>query len=111
MKKILNKQKGPEDIIQEDIIKYLKIRDWWVKIMHGNMFQSGVPDLYIAHARYGTRWVEVKNPLAYRFTQPQLEDFRHMSAKNVGIWVLVAATHEEYNKLFLPPNWMMYLKV
>jgi len=78
---------------------------------HGNMYQSGFPDLYICHARYGTRWVEVKVKDKYKFTGAQLENFPAMSAKNVGIWILTAATEEEYAKLFKPANWHTFLNV
>ena len=57
----LNPRKGPEAKIQEAIIKKIKSLDWYVKSTHGNMYQSGFPDLFISHAKYGQKWVEVKN--------------------------------------------------
>jgi len=104
-------RKGPEAAIQEKIVAYLKIRDWVVRETHGNIFQSGFPDVYAAHRRYGTRWIEVKNSDAYAFTPAQLEFFPLLSSAGVGVWVLVAATEEEYNKLWQPPNWHQYLSV
>lgn len=103
-------EKDPlEAQIQAEIERYLKIRDWLVKSTHGNMYQSGFPDLFTAHTRYGTRWIEVKRPKGYRFTPAQLRDFSLFSAQGVGIYILTAATEEEYKKLFRPANWQWYL--
>lgn len=102
---------GPEAIIQAAIVKELRFREWFVKETHGNMFQSGFPDLYAAHPRRGTRWIEVKNPLAYSFTKAQMEDFPRFAAAGVGIWILVAPTQEELDKLDKPANWHTYLSI
>lgn len=103
-------KKGPEAKIQQELIYFLQAREWLVKPTHGNLYQSGFPDLYCAHHRYGQRWVEVKNPLAYRFTGAQLTEFPRFSAAGAGIWILTAATEDEYAKLFGPENWFTYLK-
>ncbi|MFA5758467.1 MAG: hypothetical protein WC942_03725 [Clostridia bacterium] len=108
-KKTIRPRKGPEAKIQDDIIKFLTLRGWWVKIIHGSTFQNGLPDLFAAKRSCGSRWIEVKNPEGYRFTGAQMETFPIMSAMGVGIWILTAATEREYNKLFLPPNWWTYL--
>lgn len=78
---------------------------------HGNLYQSGFPDVYCMHRSYGSRWVEVKNPLAYAFTPAQIREFPLMVAHGTGVWVLVAATEEEYQKLFKPCNWWHYLSI
>lgn len=104
-------QKGPEWVIQQSIIKMLVDREWFVKVIHGNVYQSGLPDLFACKRRFGSRWIECKNPLKYAFTAAQLETFPRMMAENVGIWVLTAATDAEYDKLFKPPNWYLYLPV
>lgn len=103
-------KKGPEAKIQEEIIKELRFREWLVKETHGNMYQSGFPDLYCAHPKYGQRWVEVKNAEAYRFTPAQKEWFPKFAAVQVGVWVLVSAEPYELAKLMGPPNWHTYLK-
>ncbi len=89
----------------------LTLKGWFVKIIHGSAFQSGLPDLFVAQRSYGTRWVEVKNPKHYTFTAAQMTDFQRLSAEGVGIWILTAATELEYAKLFKPPNWYTYLSV
>lgn len=100
--------RGPEEIIQTALIKFLEDRGWFVKSTHGNVFQFGFPDLYATHKLYGPRWIEVKNPLAFAFTPAQLVDFPKFTENGTKIWILVAATNEEYQKLFKEPNWYYY---
>lgn len=102
---------GPEAIIQGDFVNYLRMRQWVVRETHGNMYQSGFPDVYAAHVRYGARWVECKNPLAYSFTPAQLEFFPLLASAGIGVWIITAATDEEYYKLWQPANWWQYLPV
>jgi hypothetical protein len=73
------------------------------------MYQHGLPDLYIAKRRYGTRWVEVKYKKKFSFTPAQWEDFPRMVAEGIGIWIMTAATEEEYQKLFEKPNLWKYM--
>ncbi len=109
MERFHSKKKGnPEEIIRDDIKKFLELRGWFVKVTHGNMFQSGFPDLFACHPSYGTRWIEVKNPEKFAFTQQQLIDFPQFVSHGCGIWVLVGATQDEYNKLFKACNWWHY---
>lgn len=105
------KHDGPEAKIQEAIIKKLTLLDWFVKSTHGNLFQKGFPDLYACHRSYGARWIECKNPGHYRFTEAQIHDFTMMSAKGVGIWILISDDDSEIAKLFQPSNWYSYLPV
>lgn len=99
-----------EEKIRESIIKKLRMLEWYVKIMHGNIFTKGFPDLFCAHYKYGIRLVEVKQPDPEHstFTAAQIEDFPRMEAAGVGIWILVADTDHEYAKLFQAPNWRQY---
>lgn len=80
-----------------------------VKETHGNAYQSGFPDVYATHERYFMRWIEVKVPEAFSFTPAQLRDYPVMRAKGSPIWILTAATDEEYEKLFKPCNLSEYL--
>jgi hypothetical protein len=107
--KIITARAKPEAIIQADFTKFLRERKWFVKSTHGNMYQSGFPDLYTAHRMYGQRWVEVKNPAHFYFTDAQMETFPLLNAHGVGVWVIIAATEEEYKKLFGPQNWYFYI--
>lgn len=104
-------RKKPETILQNGIAGMLRMKGWYVMATHGNMYQSGFPDLYATHSIYGTRWIEVKRPSGYSFTPAQLDHFPKLSAHGTRIYILTAATEEEYKKLFGPANWHMYLGV
>jgi hypothetical protein len=104
-------KRQPEAIIQKEIMNYLRLREWLVINIHGSIYSMGLPDLYACHSRYGSRFIEVKNPKYYSFTAAQLEIFPQLMSKGVGVWVLVAATEEEYKKLFKPANWHHYLDI
>lgn len=107
---------NPEQKIQDHIIEFLSIRGWVVMPTHGNMYQQGFPDLYCLHHNYGAKWIEVKNPKGYSFTPAQRKYFPIIAQAlemgpdhRQGIWILTAATEEEYKKLFGPQNWYTYL--
>jgi len=99
---------GPEYGIQSRIVNYLRDRGWLVERMVGGAFQSGIPDLYVFHPKYGPRWLEVKNPISYVFTRAQKIKFPTWEKYGLGIWILTS--EEEYDKLFEPPNWREYWK-
>lgn len=101
---------GPEYKIQAEFIKFLKERGWLVERMIGNAFQHGIPDLYIHHPEYGARWVDIKNPGRYEFTKSQRIKWPLWDKFGCGVWIIAAATEEEYRKLFRPPNWRNYWK-
>jgi hypothetical protein len=88
----------------------MQARGWLVERMIGNAFQYGIPDLYCAHPKYGQRWIDVKNPGDYEFTKHQKWKWPIWDKYGVGIWIIVDATEEEYEKLFQPPNWRSYWK-
>lgn len=107
--KVRNYGEGPEKKIQNAFIKFLKLRDWYCKILHGNAYQQGMPDLFICHHKFGSRFVEIKVPKGYKFMQSQVETFKEMSKADIGIWVVNEAAEHEYRKLFKPANWYHYL--
>ena len=88
----------------------LRNKGWLVREMFGTAVQSGFPDLYATHSNYGCRWIEIKRAKSYSFTAAQLEWFPKFCANGSGIWILVAATQSEYEKLFAKYNWCWYLK-
>lgn len=103
--------KKPEPLeikIRTDLVEFLEPREWLVEITHGNKYQHGIPDLFCNHLRYGYRWIECKRPTQYAFTKSQKIKFPVWEKHGVGIWILVAATEDEYDKLFGPPNWRDY---
>lgn len=102
---------GPEAIIQRDVITLLLQKGWYVVVIPGSKYLSGMPDLYATHSRYGSRLIEVKLPgmVGSKFTPAQLEKFPKLAANGSGIWIITAATESEYNLLFKRQNWWMYL--
>lgn len=99
---------GPEWRIQNKFISFLKDRHWHVERMIGNMMQFGIPDLYVAHKKYGDRWIDLKNPTNYDFTIRQIQKWPVWEAHGIGIWIITG--NEDYHKLFKPPNWRDYWK-
>lgn len=104
----IRKIDDPEMKIQVAIEEKLTLLGWYVKRMHGSLYQSGVPDLYVAHISYGQRWLEIKNPLKYEFTTAQLKEFHLMAAARVGIWIATDVLQVP-DLLFKPPNWHLFL--
>ena len=104
---------GPEAKIQAKIIKMLETKGWWVKTTHGNAHTDGWPDLLACHRILGTRWIEVKRPnmQGSKFTKAQLRDFPKLACNGSDVWVLTAATEEEYQKLFREGNWYLYTSI
>lgn len=103
----------PEFKIQQEIIAFLRAREWFVMTIHGSVYQSGLPDLYATHALFRARWIEVKLPdmEGSHFTARQMEIFPQLCGHGAGVWVLTAATESEYRKLLGEPNWYTYLPV
>lgn len=109
--KITDYQKGEEAVIQLAVIDFLTLKGWFVKSTHGNMYQSGFPDLWASHHQFGSRWIEVKKPKGYSFTAAQLRDFPKMCAFGSGVWIMTGATEDQYRCLFKPCNWSHYLSM
>lgn len=110
MGRIRKRKHGPEWYIQQDLIKFLETRGWLVEVMHGNLYQKGIPDLFAFRKDVGVRWIDCKNPASYTFTQDQRKKWPKWRDAGIGIWILTAATQEEYDKLFGPPNMGDYWK-
>jgi len=103
------KRGRPEKIIEDKIRDKLTLQGWFVIKTHGNQFQSGLPDLYATHSKYGIRWIEVKTPTG-RFTAAQRDVFPKLSANGTRIWVLEGAEEHDLNLIFGPENWYRFLK-
>ena len=102
--------KKSETILQENIMKMMTWKGWFTKNTHGSLYSSGWPDFFASHRTYGHRWIEVKMPdrSGDPFTKMQHETFPELCSHGSGVWVLVAATEEEYAKLFQKFNWWIY---
>lgn len=110
MDPIKTRKDNEEARIQAAIISVLQARQWFCKETHGNLYSYGFPDIYVSHRKYGTRWIEVKKPVGYKFTPAQIEFFPLFSANGSPIWV--ATTHEGVEDLIMkrPENWFQYLQ-
>lgn len=104
------KRDNPEKRIEDKIREKLTLRGWYVIKMHGNMFQAGVPDLYATHAKYGSRWIEVKTPKG-SFTPAQMDTFPKLAAHGTKIWVLTSSEDSQLDLLFKHHNWFMFLRL
>lgn len=104
----MKQPKKYERDIQKEIINFLKLRDWDVSVTHGTSLMVGFPDLYVVHASFGARWVEVKRP-GGKLTNSQRIKFTRWAACNIGVWVMEAANEFNYQLLFGPRNWSTYL--
>lgn len=91
--------------IQRELVAFLQARDWHVERMSADAYQNGIPDLYCHHPKWGGRWIEVKRPTDYTFTRRQRQKWPKWSQAGIPIWILTAATQEQYDLLFKPPNW------
>lgn len=109
-KRIINWAARPEAKIQKAVIDFLILRGWFVKVLHGNAYQAGMPDLFICKRSLGWRFLEIKQPDKYMFTEDQCRTFPRLAKEGVGVWIMNAATPHEYNKLFLPANWWTYFE-
>lgn len=87
------------------IIKKLEARGWFCNVTHGNMYQSGFPDVYAMHpVRRLSRWIEVKNPTSFKFTDAQKLWYPRMIASGIPIWVLMGHDDTQLALLNGPPN-------
>lgn len=110
---------GPEFYIQPLWVDFLERKKWHVERLIGNTLQYGIPDLFIAHKDYGTRWVDIKVYGGYSFTKKQRQKWPIWEKYGIGIWILGAKSKvectkvhmlEEYDNLFQQPNWRQFWK-
>ncbi len=111
MKKLnIRKKHGPEYHVQQDVVAFLRQRGWHVERLIGVALQSGLPDLFACHPKFGIRFIELKNEDHYGFTKAQKWKFPVLMQYGLGIWILTAANEEQYDRLFKEPNLWDYLE-
>ena len=103
--------KNPETKIYERIRDHLRYKGWFVQNIHGNIFQSGLPDMFCSHPNYPNRWVELKTPTRSNhkhggLAPNQISKFKEMEAAGCGVWILTRV--EDWHILMGPPNWKSY---
>jgi hypothetical protein len=109
---------GEEFFVQNHWVAFLKSKGWHVERLVGNAYQRGIPDLFIGHPDYGTRWIDIKVFGRYSFTKAQKKIWPVWEEYGIGIWIMGAEWRgdctkeyllEQYNRvLFNPPNWRDY---
>jgi len=95
---------------------FLTARGWHTENIHGNQFQSGLPDCYICHQNYSPRWIEFKvfdNRLIH-LTPMQKKKFPILASMGVPIYIIASddlrglenkyKRERLYKKLFDEPN-------
>jgi hypothetical protein len=102
------KTREDEWAIRRDVKEMLEQRGWLVEITHGNAFQSGLPDLFCFHRKWGERWIDLKRPKGYSLTRAQRRKWPIWEEAGLGVWILTDATQAAYDLLFAPPNWRCY---
>lgn len=100
------KNSRPEDKISIAVQRKLREEGWFCIKTHGNAFQSGLPDIYACHEKYGSRWIETKVPLKGQITRAQWVVFNQLNDKGIGVYIITKP--EDYPKLFKPSNWPWY---
>jgi len=80
---------------------------WHLEKLHGNKYQSGLPDYVAMHIRFGLVWIETKAP-GGKLSQRQHQKFAVLEEKGQKIFVLENETH--YGRLFTTPNWRQYIR-
>lgn len=108
---------GPEFHIQNRWVDFLEGKKWYVERLVGNAYQSGIPDLFIAHPDHGTRWVDIKVYGSYNFTKAQRLKWPLWEKAGIGIWIIGARSPDECTKEFMineypilmdTPNWRQF---
>lgn len=104
------KRNRPEEEIVKKLKPFYEMKGWKVYRTHGSALQDGFPDLYITHKDYGSRWVEVKLPgmKGSQWTKAQRRNFPVWVNNGSPIWIITAATDQEYKKLFEKCNFFYY---
>ncbi len=95
----------------------LRSRGWDVRNIHGNQYQKGLPDRFISHPMYTSRWIEYKvfnKHYKVKITDAQAVVFPILLHNNVPIYAICAQDlrgvqfkrlrERLYKKLFDPPN-------
>lgn len=74
---------------------------WWVKKIHGSIYQIGLPDLIAIHPVYGTKWIEMK-VFPNKLENSQKKLFGEMQRHGAKVYILRGV--EDYHLLFEPCN-------
>lgn len=99
-----------EKQIEVKLMKRLEYYGWFVKKLHGNTFQSGMPDLFVSRKDLGIRLIEIKKPGSWSFTNSQKSTFPLLMASGAPVYLLFGYSDEDIILLSSPPNLVNYLE-
>jgi hypothetical protein len=99
----LKSRGSPEHQQQQALRRRMEQEGWLTEKVHGNLYQSGWPDLFCHHLTHGARWIELKRSAKTKLRPSQVGLFTRWSHYGVNVWVLTGP--EDYVLLFKPPNW------
>lgn len=94
--------------LMDQVAAKLRRLGWLVWRIPSVKDHEGIPDLYVAHKLYGSRWVEVKCRAS--FTAAQQRTFKELTDQGIGLWV-VTSLDDVPAVLRKPPNWHLYLPI
>lgn len=97
----------PEAILGNQIKKYLEVRGWKLIKLHGNQFQSGLPDYVALYPGGKIKWIEIKTPTG-RLSSRQIEKFSLLEKMGQQIYILTCL--EECKWLDMQPNWSTHVR-
>ena len=96
---------------------FLEARGWHCEKIIGNQYQQGLPDLFICHSQYTSRWIECKvieTDGSIHITPAQRIKFPILLSRGVPIYVIASddlrgtknysKRERLYQKLFDEPN-------
>lgn len=111
-KKSSRPTKNPESKIQERIKEHMEGNGFYVQVISGGLYQSGLPDLYAVRNDLGSLWIEVKTPKRAReamggLSPVQVANFKKMASHGAKIYILSSV--KEYYRVFEEPNFYSYL--
>lgn len=87
-----------EKDFQRKLIDFLKKRNAFVFNFIGNVFQSGVPDLFVAH-RYWSGWLELKT--TSKLTEQQKHNLTELRRRGQNAYVVRYNGNEPLQKYIL----------
>lgn len=102
------KMTAPEAEGAKRLRKLMHAHRWHTEKLHGNRYQSGLPDLMAFHIKHGFRFIETKAEASHgKLSVRQVVKFTLLEKHGAHIWV--CRDERDYYVLFKEPNWRMFI--
>lgn len=95
-------------ILRPAVIKALEAKGYLAEIVHGGMYQSGFPDLYVISPHGRHFWIELKASKKSRLRTSQLEKFARWSKRRVEVFI-ISDVKDLWKTLAELPNWTNWI--